>query len=37
LILPDEVDLQIVSKIGDKVQGGSTVLARYAAASAPTN
>jgi phosphatidylserine decarboxylase len=37
LILPDEVDLQIVSKIGDKVQGGSTVLARYASASAPTN
>jgi phosphatidylserine decarboxylase len=37
LILPDEVDLQIVSKIGDKVQGGSTVLARYAAASVPTN
>jgi phosphatidylserine decarboxylase len=29
LILPDEVGLQVVAQIGDKVQGGSTVLARW--------
>jgi phosphatidylserine decarboxylase len=31
LIFPAEAGLQILAKIGDKVQGGSTVLARYEA------
>ncbi len=34
LLMPDEVGLQVVAKIGDKVQGGSTVLARFEAAAA---
>ncbi len=29
LVLPDEVGLQVVARLGDKVQGGSTVLARW--------
>jgi phosphatidylserine decarboxylase len=34
LLLPDEPGLEIVTKIGDKVKGGSTVLARLPGASA---
>jgi phosphatidylserine decarboxylase len=37
LIVPDEIGLQIVSNLGDKVQGGSTVLARYDAHSSASS
>ena len=30
LVLPDEPGLEIVAKLGDAVQGGSTIMARYA-------
>jgi phosphatidylserine decarboxylase len=35
LILPAEADLEILVSVGDKVKGGSTVLARYGSAAVP--
>jgi phosphatidylserine decarboxylase len=34
LLLPDEPGLEIVAKIGDKVKGGSTIMARLSRTSA---